>query len=65
MARHRSKRCGPWLVQVRFDAGLTSEEYVKQKGWLAATLPFCPFHPEGGVVSPATRRTSGSTHPAA
>jgi len=35
-------------VQVRFDAGLTSEEYVKQKGWLAASLPFCPFHPKGG-----------------
>ena len=35
-------------MQVRFDAGLTSEDYVKQKGWLAATLPFCPFHPEGG-----------------
>jgi hypothetical protein len=35
-------------VQVRFDAGLTSEEYVSQKGWLAARLERCPFHPEGG-----------------
>jgi hypothetical protein len=35
-------------VQVRFDAGLTSEEYVRRKGWLSATLLVCPFHPEGG-----------------
>lgn len=47
-ARHRVERCGPRLVQVRHATGLTSEEYVRQKGWLAATLPFCPFHPEGG-----------------
>lgn len=48
MARHRFERCGPWLVQVRFATGLTSEEYVSQKGWLAARLERCPFHPEGG-----------------
>jgi len=48
LARHRVERCGPWLVQVRFDAGLTSEEYVRREGWLSATLLFCPFHPEGG-----------------
>lgn len=47
-ARHRIERCGPWLVQVRFAAGLTSEDYVSQKGWLAARLERCPFHPEGG-----------------
>ncbi len=35
-------------MQVRFDSGLTSEEYVSQKGWLAARLERCPFHPEGG-----------------
>jgi len=35
-------------VQVRFATGLTSEEYVSQKGWLAARLERCPFHPEGG-----------------
>lgn len=35
-------------MQVRFDAGLTSEEYVRRDGWLSATLLFCPFHPEGG-----------------
>lgn len=35
-------------MQVRFAAGLTSEDYVSQKGWLAARLERCPFHPEGG-----------------
>jgi hypothetical protein len=34
-------------VQVRLETGLTSEEYVSQKGWLAARLERCPFHPEG------------------
>ncbi len=48
MARRRVERRGPWLVQVRLVTGLTSEEYVSQKGWLSATLPWCPFHPEGG-----------------
>jgi hypothetical protein len=35
-------------VQVRLATGLTSEEYVSQKGWLTARLERCPFHPEGG-----------------
>lgn len=35
-------------MQVRFATGLTSEEYVTQAGWLAASLERCPFHPEGG-----------------
>lgn len=35
-------------MQVRFATGLTSEDYVSQKGWLAARLERCPFHPEGG-----------------
>ena len=35
-------------MQVRFDSGLTSEEYVRRDGWLSATLLSCPFHPEGG-----------------
>jgi hypothetical protein len=36
------------LVQVRLTTGLTSEEYVSQKGWLTARFERCPFHPEGG-----------------
>lgn len=35
-------------MQVRFATGLTSEEYVSQKGWLTARFECCPFHPEGG-----------------
>ena len=35
-------------MQVRFAAGLTSEEYVKQEAWRFARLERCPFHPEGG-----------------
>jgi hypothetical protein len=35
-------------VQHRFATGLTSEEYVRQKAWLSATLERCPVHPRGG-----------------
>lgn len=35
-------------MQVRLATGLTSEEYVSQKGWLTARLERCPFHPQGG-----------------
>lgn len=35
-------------VQLRHESKLTSEEYVKQKGWESARLERCPVHPEGG-----------------
>jgi hypothetical protein len=35
-------------VQLRFDCGLTGEEYVTQQAWRNASLPFCPLHPRGG-----------------
>lgn len=35
-------------MQLRFATGLTSEEYVKQKAWLSASLKQCPVHPRGG-----------------
>jgi len=35
-------------VQLRFATGLTSEENVKQKAWLSASLERCPAHPRGG-----------------
>lgn len=35
-------------MQVRFCAGLTSEDYVKQEAWRFARLERCPFHPDGG-----------------
>lgn len=35
-------------VQLRHETKLTSEEYVKQKGWESARTERCPVHPEGG-----------------
>jgi len=35
-------------VQLRFQTGLTSEEYVSRQGWREATLERCPAHPGGG-----------------
>ena len=48
MARHGSPRAGRWPVQVRFECGLTGEEYVTQQAWRNASLPVCPLHPRGG-----------------
>jgi len=39
---------GPWLVLLRFETGLTSEEYVKREAWREASLSFCPNHRQGG-----------------
>jgi hypothetical protein len=35
-------------VQLRFDSGYTSEEYVSAEGWREARLSRCPRHPGGG-----------------
>ena len=48
MARHGRTRAGRWPVQVRFECGLTGEEYVTQQAWRNASLPVCPLHPRGG-----------------
>lgn len=48
MARHGCPRAGRWPVQVRFECGLTGEEYVTQQAWRNASLPVCPLHPRGG-----------------
>jgi hypothetical protein len=37
-----------WPVQLLLVTGLTGEEYVRQEAWRSASLPCCPFHPEGG-----------------
>jgi hypothetical protein len=34
-------------VQLRFETGLTSSEYVSQQAWRDATLERCPLHPKG------------------
>ena len=35
-------------VQLRYDSGLTSEEYVRTEAWRDARLERCPNHPHGG-----------------
>jgi hypothetical protein len=39
---------GPWPVQLRYETGLTSEDYVSRQAWREASLPRCPNHPWGG-----------------
>lgn len=39
---------GPWPVQLRYETGLTSEEYVSRQAWREASLSCCPNHPQGG-----------------
>ena len=36
------------LVQLRHETELSSEDYVRQKAWLKASLKTCPLHPKGG-----------------
>ena len=35
-------------MQLRLETGLTSDEYVSERGWEKATLDRCPVHHEGG-----------------
>lgn len=35
-------------MQLRYQSGHTSEDYVTQKAWRSASLPYCPLHPKGG-----------------
>ena len=35
-------------MQLRHPTALTSEDYVRQKGWRQASLERCPLHPGGG-----------------
>ena len=35
-------------LQLRYDTGLTGEEYVKAEAWRDARLERCPVHPHGG-----------------
>ena len=48
MGPPRSKRAGPWPVQLRQHTTLTSEQYASERGWLHASLKRCPSHPGGG-----------------
>lgn len=35
-------------MQLRFESGFTSEDYVTRQGWRSARLACCPAHPKGG-----------------
>lgn len=35
-------------MQLRFDTGLTGEDYVTREAWREARLARCPLHPRGG-----------------
>jgi hypothetical protein len=35
-------------VQLRFQSGHTSSDYVSLQGWRSASLARCPLHPKGG-----------------
>jgi hypothetical protein len=48
MARDGRPIAGRVPVQLRFQSGHTSDEYVTLQLWLRASLPCCPLHPKGG-----------------
>jgi hypothetical protein len=48
VARTAATVTGRLPVQVRFECGLTGEEYVTQQAWRQASLTRCPLHPGGG-----------------
>ena len=35
-------------MQLRYQTGLTGEDYVSRRAWREASLPRCPLHPRGG-----------------
>lgn len=37
-------------MQLRYETGLTSQDYVSQHAWSQASLPRCPNHPGGGCA---------------
>ena len=49
-------------LQLRYDTGLTGEEYVKAEAWRDARLERCPNHPHGGC-SVASHGTYGRKTP--
>ena len=50
MVRRGSTRTDPASegLVVRYETTLTSERYVTEQAWRAASLERCPLHPEGG-----------------
>ena len=54
---------GPRPVQLRYETGLTGEQYVQAEAWRAASLERCPNHPHGGLFAGAPRHLRAQ-HPA-
>ena len=53
-------------MQLRYETGLTGEEYVRAEAWRDATLERCPNHPHGGCAlarhGTYARKTPRGTH---
>ena len=53
-------------MQLRYETGLTGEQYVRAQAWRAATLERCPNHPHGGCSlarhGTYTRKSPRGTH---
>lgn len=41
---------GPWPVQLRYQTGYTSDDYISRQAWREASLLRCPHHPGGGCA---------------
>ena len=52
-------------VQLRYETGLTGEEYVKTEAWRDARLERCPNHPHGGCSVASHGTYSRKTPPGA
>lgn len=42
------RRAVDGAFQVRYNTDLTVEDYISCKAWRDASVPACPFHPQGG-----------------
>jgi hypothetical protein len=62
VARHGGTRAGRWPVQLRYQSGLTSDDYVIRQAWRDARLERCPVHGEGGCAF-ARHGTYARVHP--
>ena len=52
-------------LQLRYDTGLTGEEYVRAEAWRDARLERCPKHPHGGCSVASHGTYSRKTPPGA
>ena len=64
--RGETDPAGPRPVQLRYETGLTGEQYVRAQAWRDARLARCPNHPHGNCSlarhGTYTRKTPRGTH---